>query len=128
MKRKMKRRGKGWRMGTINIPALLYSVHVVVTNDFEGTMRILNLQNDGNFTGCEAITATPDPNDNGESYIFLRDKKKNNAQIVDDIAHESWHAVNQMFEFVEADLENEMVAYHLGYIARHAYDIWKNGK
>jgi hypothetical protein len=32
------------------------------------------------------------------------------------IAHESWHAVRQMLDYCGANYENEVVAYHLGYL------------
>jgi hypothetical protein len=32
------------------------------------------------------------------------------------IAHESWHAILNMLVRVGADLDNEVVAYHLGYL------------
>ena len=31
------------------------------------------------------------------------------------IAHESWHAVKRMMEYVDVKLDSETVAYHLGY-------------
>jgi hypothetical protein len=124
----MKRRGKGWRLETIPIPTLQYRVHVVVTDDFPKTMKALYLKNNGVTDDAGALTFTPIPNDDAESYIFLRKKKrsgKNHHLIVNEIAHESWHVVNRMFKNVGAELENEMVAYHLGYIVGHAYDVWR---
>lgn len=111
-------------MEQISIPALCYRVYVVVADDFEKAAKGLWLEYEGELGSESALTLTPLLNV-GESYIFLR-QKKDLSSIMDEIAHESWHAVNQMFDFVGAELENEMVAYHLGYIARSAYDIWRN--
>lgn len=45
------------------------------------------------------------------SFIFLKPNVSNGT-----IAHESWHAIQNLFECVGAELENEMVAYHLGFL------------
>lgn len=42
------------------------------------------------------------------------------------IAHEAWHAVRRMLLHVGAELENEVVAYHLGYVVNHLTNF-KNG-
>jgi len=40
--------------------------------------------------------------------------KRDNSDGI--IAHEAWHAVFSMFEWAGAELDNEMVAYHLSYL------------
>jgi hypothetical protein len=39
------------------------------------------------------------------------------------IAHESWHAVRAMLEFCGAAIDNETVAYHLGFIVDRANSV-----
>jgi hypothetical protein len=126
----MKKRGrKGWRMESFPIPTLQYIIHVVVTDDFPKAMKALDIRNNGRMENAGAITFTPAPNYDGESYIFIRKKGRSgerHGQLINEIAHESWHVVRQMFRRAGAELENELVAYHLGYIVEHAYDIWRH--
>ena len=43
------------------------------------------------------------------------------------IAHECWHCVRQMLLHMGATLDNEVVAYHLGYVVNRVTDF-KNAK
>ncbi len=45
------------------------------------------------------------------SYLFLPHKVPPAT-----VAHEAWHAVRRMLRFCGAELDNEVVAYHLGYL------------
>jgi len=50
------------------------------------------------------------------AFIFLRPKASPGT-----VAHESWHAVRYMLRWACADLEEEVVAYYLGYLVNK---IW----
>jgi hypothetical protein len=39
------------------------------------------------------------------------------------IAHEAWHAIKDMLDYVEADLDHEFTAYHVGYLTQEIYDF-----
>ncbi len=49
--------------------------------------------------------------DNASSYVFLPMKP-----AVGTIAHEAWHVIKGMMEYAGVELDNETVAYHLGYL------------
>ena len=54
-------------------------------------------------------------------YSFNQDKGVGTIFLVYNtdagtIAHECWHCVKRMFEYVGAHLDNELVAYTLGYL------------
>lgn len=53
-----------------------------------------------------------------ESVIFLR----KNATLAD-IVHECWHAIYHMFQYFGAELEDEVVAYHLDYLVEKTYNF-----
>jgi hypothetical protein len=45
---------------------------------------------------------------------------------MDTIAHESYHAIRQMLVSRDAELDNEVVAYHLGYLVNKVFDlVWE---
>ena len=51
----------------------------------------------------------------GTSYVFLKESSR--ASFV---VHECWHAVKSLLDFIEANVEEEVVAYLLGYVVEHA--------
>lgn len=100
------------RYTTIEFPVFSdYIVHVEVTSDLKKSMAkypptkvAIDDYGDGK---CVAVHVEND----GFSFIFF----PYNASV-GDIAHESWHAVRRMMEYLGIELDHETVAYHLGYM------------
>ena len=85
-----------------------YRVHVIVTDDLQKSRdaRFDNAQSTEGLDACCCSVL------NGHaSCIFLQKEASSGT-----IAHEAWHAVYKMFRQIGAELEEEMVAYHLGYL------------
>lgn len=49
--------------------------------------------------------------DKGSHFIFLPWKCSDGT-----VAHEAYHAIHSMFEFMDSKPDDEMIAYHLGFI------------
>ena len=57
--------------------------------------------------------------DTGMSYIFLPLDATEHM-----VAHEAWHIVFRMFHYVHVqDMDDEMVAYHLGHLVEKIYEF-----
>jgi len=84
-----------------------YFVHVVFT-DHIGRSRKGRYGSEGAAEGAAALSSQAV---NGHGHLFF--KISNTPGI---IAHEAWHAVYRMFEWAGAELDNEMVAYHLSFL------------
>ena len=87
-----------------------YSVHVEITSDISRSMNKYKQTRDIPF-GDDTHAITVHVEDNGLSFMFL----PYNAPVCT-IAHESWHVIKNMMEYVGIDLDSETVAYHLGYL------------
>ena len=57
---------------------------------------------------------------NGWSYMFLNPQADEGT-----IAHESWHIIFEIMDYVGAKIENEVVAYHLGYLINKIHTFKK---
>lgn len=114
-----------FRKTKVPIPTLIYTVWVIVTSDIcKAACKIRAAENPRERAFYESAGAlSMHAQDQPISYILLTP----NA-TVEHIAHEVWHVVRKMFFYVDAELENELVAYHIGYLAQHAWDILKKGK
>lgn len=98
---------------TLVFPAFSrYKLHIVFTDDI-GRSKKHRYGNDNHCEGAEAIHI---PNEGGSSHIIFRYTA--GARI---IAHESWHAVRSLLLWAGADLDNEVVAYHLGYVVEEVH-------
>jgi hypothetical protein len=60
------------------------------------------------------------PTDGAQSYMFLPMHAGEGT-----IAHEAWHVVHKIFGYVGAEMDNENVAYHLGWLIKEIYDFKK---
>jgi hypothetical protein len=98
---------------TICFPAFSrYKMHVVFTDDIARSKQARY----GNPTGCEGAEAIHIPNEGGSSHLFFR---MNAGPRI--IAHEAWHAVRSLLLWAGAGLDNEVVAYHLGYVVEETH-------
>ena len=84
-----------------------YFVHVVFTDNIARS-RKGRYGSEGSAEGAAALSSVAV---GGHGHLFF---KRDNSDGI--IAHEAWHAVFSMFEWAGAELDNEMVAYHLSYL------------
>lgn len=106
-------RGKirGERVKCICFPVFAnYTVRVVLTPDVAKSRsardsEIGNKYDGGDPLGIHAF------NGNGDAWIFLPLTVEPGT-----VAHECFHCINRMMQWIQADLENEVVAYHLGFL------------
>ena len=108
----MKTRFKS-RYTVIEFPVFCnYRVHVEVSSDIRRSMAKYPptedlSKEDSHGTEACAIHICDEP----FSFIFL----PYNANV-GSIAHEAWHVIRQIMEHTNVELDNEAVAYHLGYL------------
>jgi hypothetical protein len=84
-----------------------YFVHVIFTDSIARS-RKARYGTEGAAEGAAALSSVAV---GGHGHLFF---KLDNSEGI--IAHEAWHAVFRMFEWAGAELDNEMVAYHLSYL------------
>lgn len=103
---------------TIELPAWEYTIHVVLTSDVSQSMKRIEDAHAGSSPVQDfSVLGNPEAmhlsfaGDNDNSWIIFSRNPSAGT-----IAHESWHAVRRLMRVVGAELENETVAYHLGYI------------
>lgn len=107
----------------VRFPALCnYLVHVEFTADIAKTLLKYPETRNVDMTSCTTGLAIH-VRDDAHSFLFIY--HKSNAGT---IAHESWHVVRRMMEFADVDLENEVVAYHLGYLVNQVTDFQRRHK
>jgi hypothetical protein len=61
--------------------------------------------------------------DTHRCYMFLPPNAKAST-----IAHECWHALQGMLDFVNIKTDHECVAYHLGYLVQKVHNFVHKGK
>jgi hypothetical protein len=89
-----------------------YSVFVVFAKDFSAAAKELGLKHHtSDFIDTEG--ATFHTTEQCESFLFFTSK---NRVKFSTIAHECWHAVRRLLDYSGASLDNETVAYHLGFL------------
>jgi hypothetical protein len=104
-------------------PIFHYDIIVVVTDDYNAAVKKLELELSHEGYGEETKAVHIFIPDNGESYLLFH-KNADAGTVV----HEVWHAVRRMLEYIGAGLDNEVVAYMLGYYTRVVLDILKKAK
>jgi hypothetical protein len=89
-----------------------YTVHVEVTSDIQkslskypSTKCAMDEDEEGN-THAITVHIVNEP----FTFVFLPYNVS-----VGTIAHESWHVIKRMMEYLDVKLDSETVAYHLGY-------------
>lgn len=96
-----------------------YTFHVFFTDDIKACG--MALQKAGRIRGAEAIDANTDAiqQSAGCHGFILYDE----GVSVGTIAHEAWHGVYDMLKHIGAELDNEVVAYCLGYAVDQIVDF-----
>lgn len=91
-----------------------YDVTVIFTDDIVKTAKSHKARANKNTAAC-FITKRSAPL---SGWLIF-----NRSPSVEDVAHESFHCVYHLMKTVGAALEDEVVAYHLGYLVRkiHAF-------
>lgn len=105
---------------SIPLPHFNYKVVIAFTDDFKAFAKkkkwekfYEQIKNDGrNVSGYHCSN----PED-GVAWILLRHDPK-----IETIVHETFHTVWRMMKFIGAEFENEVMAYHNGYIVRKITD------
>ena len=95
-----------------------YRVVLVVSSDIDASFKKRHgiLGTNYNLAGCEAAhQAIPGKM---KAFLFFRPGATNGT-----VAHECWHTIHKMFGAVGACLDNEAVAYHLGYLVDKTTDL-----
>ena len=92
-----------------------YDIEVVVAKDPHRARKVRNHKY-GVFP--DKFYAIHAYNNNGSAVLIFPPEV---GVVV--IAHECWHAVRAMMEWAGVSLDNECVAYHLGYLTQKVYDF-----
>jgi hypothetical protein len=95
-----------------------YRVRIVVSNDIQWSIkkifRLYDIAHQANE--CEAMHIWI----GGVSTSYLVFP---NDCPVGTIAHECWHCVRKICDHFGSEFDDEMVAYHLGYLTQEAFDF-----
>jgi hypothetical protein len=105
-----------------------YDIYIVITEDLEKSTKSRYPYSSHSLMGTDAITYRAE---SGDGHIFMQLKTLYKPYYCAGIlAHEAWHAVRDMLRYIgigglreiesEVPLENEIVAYHLGYTVERA--------
>jgi len=93
-----------------------YKITVIKTNDMQKSIHKRDLgEHDMELT--TAITVSLNTDTHQETFIFLSLRPKAST-----IAHEAYHAIRRMFKYYDIKMENEAVAYHLGYLVERIHE------
>jgi hypothetical protein len=94
-----------------------YSIWIIVTNDIIASRGKIDdkighsLEDDS----PESITGLHSHKDGAfECFVFL----KPNKNSINTICHECFHAITWLFNSIDAEPEEEIFAYHLGFLAQ----------
>lgn len=98
-----------------------YSVHVEVTPDI--AKAVLKYPATAHADVDSETLGLTSTKGGKVSFVFL---KPNATPGI--IAHESWHAVENLIKYVGAEIESEMVAYHLDYLVDRIFKFVNKGK
>lgn len=99
-------------LGTVRFPAFRYCVRITVASDMS---EYLTRTGTDSCDRCapEAMHRCMD----GESEIIFRPFPSAGT-----VAHESWHAIRAMLLEAGCELDNENVAYHLGFLVDQIHE------
>ena len=101
----------------IPIPIYDYRIYVIFTESLEETAKILkakgllskNVDINDRETGAFHVKFS----DESFSYLIFKMEADSNQ-----VSHECYHALCSMFRWINATHEEELFAYHLGYLVR----------
>src|SRR5205823_3164674 len=85
---------------------------VIFTDDISASVAYMAIRDNFNFPHGRVDECSGCHFAHGSSSYIVLDNKVGAGQI----AHEAWHCVHALLKWVGAQKEDEVVAYHLGYI------------
>ena len=108
------------KIKNINFQTLNHDLTIVISNDVHKSREIR-----GHILGPtdlppENIRAMHSTNGLGKSFLFIP-----HDADVGEVAHESYHCVWTVMKFINAQHENEIVAYALTFVVRSVHDTLK---
>lgn len=98
-----------------------YVVHVEIASDLHTAMQKYPATRNVPLHETEALCAHKE--DDSMSFIFLRPNA--NAGT---IAHEAYHVARRILKYMGCEVDNESVAYHLGFIVNKITKFMRTGK
>lgn len=107
-----------YRKGRVEIPTFHWSIDIVVTREVVEYAKHRGWRSNGKESTTSGMNLFFD--EDLLSVIIIQPDA--NAGTV---AHEAWHCVRRMLLHMGADLDNEVVAYHLGYLVNKITDFKK---
>jgi len=117
------KRPAGHHEATFMFPMLAeYRVFIVFTDDISASVDYLADRDNFNVLSAERMTDCVachlHPESRGHSYIIFTPKT-----YAGSIAHECWHMIYNLMDFTGIKLEDEFVAYHLGYAVQKVVEF-----
>lgn len=110
----------------IPFPPYSYRMYIIFTDDLEATAeelvkkKLLAVNH-----GVDETTGGFTVRFKNQNYVYIILKYD---ASVNDIAHESYHALCSMFKWIGAVHEEEVFAYHMGYLVRLICDDQENAQ
>lgn len=98
-----------------------YLVHVEVAKDLFKAMQQYPATRNVPLEDTQAITVHKD--DDSHSFIFFRPNVDAGT-----IAHECYHVARRILKYMGCEVDNEAVAYHLGYLVNKVTRFVRRGK
>lgn len=108
----------------IYLPVFTYTINVIVTSDIELSRNSRDKEighsykTDGKLYGLHSWNVNKPC-----CYLFFYHKA-----TLNEITHECYHAISRMFNWIGAEKEEELFAYHLGYLTENVCKIIYNKK
>lgn len=106
---------------TVLFPMYKYKIHIVKTTDI-----MLSRNNRSGIIGHELVMNGGQPEglhsynkDEAEAFIFL--EWNSNMGV---LCHECYHGITRLFRWIQAEHEEEVFAYHLGYLVEQANSLF----
>jgi hypothetical protein len=111
------------RVGWIRFPILAnFTVNVVITTDMQLSINRRNGILSPCTVGKNALGSTWKHGVGGVIFIFLHKDVGKNVEP-STIAHECFHAVRTLMSNIGAEVEDELWAYHLGYLVGEVHKL-----
>lgn len=110
------------KITTVRFPVFAnYTVNIVITDDVVKSRKSRDAKLGEPYDGVTAQAIHSWPLDGqGSSWLFFTQNVGAGT-----VAHECFHCVRRIMRWLGADIENEVVAYHLGYLVDKT---WKSLK
>jgi len=95
-----------------------YTIHVVFTENLVKSR--MDRYGDAGAAGSGQTQAMSSTATGGIGHLFFPPLARAGV-----IAHEAWHGIYRLFEWAGVELENETIAYHLGYLVNQITQFQK---